>query len=350
MRSTLLLALITLALSVSAHAQVIVEPVLGQIQIDNDGIWSCQITDSQLCSSCVEDADTPRSIPPLIIAFGKSGLGGWSYGSLTGSLQLAAEIDGLTIPPALLPRDSYFTSRIGVGVSFTPINPCGGPQGLDYQINSNVGAFTESGNHEITIPAGEADLVNFEINFCNVGAHWGAGCNINGSVNDRWLLHSPGVVNASVVGPGDTAPIAFPTEGVTLDFQQGGGGTVTVMRSEVEAPGGAAPPGPAGYWELRTDMLDGSYSVDVTLEFDPATLPPEVNPAGLMIARFDRVENSWESLISEVDVGTGTVTATTDGLSKLVLSEHLVVSVQNSTWGALKLQYRSPTFSPSREP
>jgi len=319
---------------------VIVEPVLGQIQMDNDGIWSCQITGSQLCTSCVEDADTPASIPPLIIAFGTTGLSGWSFGTLTGTMQLAIEIDGLTIPPALLPCDSYFTSRIGVGAGFVPNSPCGA-QGLDYQINSNIGSFTEGGNQEITIPAEEADAVSFEINFCNVSAHWGSGCGVGGSVNDRWLLHVPGELNAANVSPGDPAPLLFPIQGVALDFQQGTGGTVTVLRSEQVVPGDSAPPlGPAGYWEVRTDMTDGSYSTMVTLDFDPATLPPGADPLGLMIARFDRLQNGWESLPSVVDVSTGTVIAVTSGLSKLVLTTENPVPVKTSTWGAIKADFQ----------
>lgn len=105
MRSALISLLFVLSLCGAADGQdTIHESVLGQIQMDNDGIWSCQITGSQLCSSCVEDADTPASTPPLVIAFGTTGLQGWSFGTLTGTIQLAIEVDGLTIPPAQLPN------------------------------------------------------------------------------------------------------------------------------------------------------------------------------------------------------------------------------------------------------
>jgi hypothetical protein len=339
MRSALVSLLLVLALCGTASGQdTILEPVLGQIQMDNGGIWSCQITGTQLCSSCVEDADTPGSIPPLIIAFGTTGLSGWSFGTLTGTIQLALEVDGLTIPPALLPCDTYFTSRIGVGAGFVPNSPCGA-QGLDYQINSNIGSFTEGGNQEITIPAEEGDLVSFEINFCNVSAHWGSGCNVNGSLNDRWVLHAPGVLNAALVDPGDSAPLPFPTQGVTLDFVQGPGGLVTVLRSELDAPRGTPPSGPPGYWEIRTEMPDGSYSAMVTIEFDPAALPPEINPAGLMIARYDRAGDTWEHLASTVDIPAGTVTATSSGLSKFVLTSENVLGVSSATWGAIKARY-----------
>jgi hypothetical protein len=339
MNSAFISLLFVLALCGTASGQdMILEPVLGQIQMDNDGIWSCQITGSQLCTSCVEDADTPAPNPPLIIAFGTTGLFGWSYGTLSGTIQLALEVDGLTIPPALLPCNSYFTSRIGVGMGFVPNSPCG-TQGLDYQINSNIGSFTEGGNHEITIPAEEADLVCFEINFCSVSAHWGAGCNVGGSFNDRWVLHAPGLLNAALVDPGDSGPLSFPTQGVTLDFAQGGGGLVTVLRSELDAPGGSAPSGPSGSWEIRTDMPDGSYSAMVTLEFDPLALPAEIDPAGLMIARYDRAADRWDILASTVDVLAGTVTATTDGLSKFVLAAENVVGVTTTTWGAIKAKY-----------
>jgi hypothetical protein len=162
---------------------------------------------------------------------------------------------------------------------------------------------------------------------------------VNGSFNDRWLLHAPGVLNAAIVGPGDAAPLPFPTQGVTLDFAQGAGGLVTVLRSELDAPVGSVPPGPSGYWEIRTEMPDGSYSVMVTLEFDPAALPDEIDPAGLMVARYDRVADRWESLMSTVDVAAGTVTATTDGLSKFVLTTGTVVPVASTTWGAIKARY-----------
>ena len=126
MKSAFISMLFVLALCGAASGQdTIHEPVLGQIQMDNDGVWSCQITGSQLCASCVEDADDPGSIPPLVIAFGTTGLQGWSFGTLTGTIQLALEVDGLTIPPALLPCDAYFTSRIGVGALYVPNSPCG---------------------------------------------------------------------------------------------------------------------------------------------------------------------------------------------------------------------------------
>ncbi len=340
MRPLLILSLLATCIFATANAQEVAhEPVLGTIQIDNDGVYSCQASGSLLCAACVEDQDTVNpSTRPLIISFGKTGLSGWSYGTMSGTMQLAAEIDGLTIPPALLPCDSRFSSRMGVGAGYHPFSPCG-DQGLDYQINSNGGVFTEGGNHEIHIPVEEANLVSFEINFCNVSAHWGAGCGVNGSINDRWLLWAPGRINAATVDPGNSAPLPFPNQNVILDFQHGSGGIVTALRSELDAPGGMAPAGPAGYWEITTDMARGSYSVDVTLQFDAASLPPDINPAALMIARFDRVANGWESLNSVVDVAAGTVTATISELSKLVLSTESVVTVTRSTFGAVKARF-----------
>lgn len=339
MRWLLFSLLIACQLGVASAQEVAHEPVLGTIQIDNDGIYSCQASGSLLCAACVEDQNTVNpSTRPLIISFGRTGLSGWSYGTMSGTMELAVEIDGLTIPPALLPCDSRFSSRMGVGAGYHPFSPCG-DQGLDYVINSNIGAFTEGGNHEIHIPATDAELVSFEINFCNVSAHWGAGCGVNGSINDRWLLWAPGPINAASVAPGDSAPLAFPNQGASLDFQSGPGGMATVMRSESEAPGGLAPSGPAGYWEATTDMVEGSYNVAVTLEFDAASLPPEIDPAGLTIARFDKLGNSWESLMSLVDLQAGTVTATTSGLSKFVLTSENVVTVQRSTFAGVKAKF-----------
>lgn len=340
MRLLLICSLVTTCIFGTASAQEVAhEPVLGTIQIDGDGVYSCQASGSLLCAACVEDQDTTnQSTRPLIVSFGKTGLSGWSYGTMSGSIQLAAEIDGLTIPPALLPCNSRFSSRMGVGAGYHPFSPCG-DQGLDYQINSNSGVFTEGGNHEIHIPAEEANLVSFEINFCNVSAHWGAGCGVNGSINDRWLLWAPGQINAATIASGNAAPLPFPNQNLILDFQQSNGGIVTVLRSEQAAPGGLAPAGPDGYWEITTDMADGSYSVVVTLEFDSASLPADINPAALMIARFDRTQNGWESLNSVVDITTGTVTATTSGLSKLVLATESVVTVTRSTFGAVKARF-----------
>jgi hypothetical protein len=77
----------------------------------------------------------------------------------------------------------------------------------------------------------------------------------------------------------------------------------------------------------------------VTLEFDPQALPPEINPAGVMIARYNRVDDTWEPLASTADVVAGTVTATTGGLSKLVLTTNNAVAVESVTWGAIKAKY-----------
>ena len=340
MRTVVISSLFMFAMcNVVLAQEVLIDSILGDILIDNDGIYSCQLSGSQLCASCIEDFETPNSgIQPLVISFGQPNLFGWSFGTISGTIQVAVELDGLTIPPALLPCNSYFSSRIGVAKPFVPNSPCA-PQGLNYVINSNSGSFTDGGNREITIPVEEANLVSFEFDFCNMSVHWGAGCNLNGSFNDRWLLHAPGMLNAADVQAGDPAPLDFPNQGVAVDFEQSGGGTITVLRSELAAPGNSAPAGPAGYWEIRTDMPDGTYSVAVTLNFDPATLPSGMDPLGLMLARFDTAQNGWESLMSAVDMSAGTVTATMSGLSKLVLTTENVVSIRETSWGEIKAQY-----------
>jgi hypothetical protein len=339
MRLVLLCSLALLGRCELARAQeVVIEPVLGQIQIDNEGQYSCQLSGNQVCGSCVQDEDDPGSIPPLIISFGQSGLSGWSFGTMSGEIRPAVEIDGVRVLPSLLPSGSYFTSGIGVGLSFTPIQPCPA-QGLTYQIGPVSGNFTESGNQEIVIPADEADAVPFLIDFCNVAAHWGAGCNVSGSINDRWLLHAPADVYASVIDPGDPAPISFSGPGLVVDFEQSGGGILTAIRSEDTAPAGPVPDGPSGYWELQTDMPDASYLATVTVSFDPASLPAGTDPAQLMLARYDDQQGGWESLASVVDTVAGTVTAQTGGLSLFVLTTENVVEVRVSSWSRVKATF-----------
>lgn len=334
----LLFLLLVLTVGTAGAQETVTGSVVGQIQIDNEGVFACQASGSLLCASCVQDSDDPGSIPPLIISFGRTGLSGWSYGTLTGSLSLELEVDGLVLPPDLLPCDSWFSSRIGVGAGYVPNSPCGA-QGLDYTINSNVGLFTEGGNQEITIPVEEADLVQFEINFCNVSAHWGAGCNVNGSVNDRWVLHAAGPMNAAEAGAGDPGPLDFPGVGATVDFASGAGGLVSAMFSEMQPPHGPAPVGTPGYWEIKTDMEDGAYEALVTLRFDAEDLPSGMEPDGLMIARYDHAEGGWQSLESTVDFEARTVSASTNELSKFVLTTMQVVEAKGASWGALKGRY-----------
>lgn len=339
MRFALLCTFLLLGSCELAWAQdVIIEPVLGQIQIDNGGQYSCQLSGNQICGACVQDEDDPNSIPPLIVSFGKSGLSGWSFGTMSGVIRPAVEIDGIRLLPSLLPSGSFFTSRIGVGVSFTPIQPCPA-QGLTYQIGSVGGSFVASGNQEIVLPADEADAVAFRLEFCNVGAHWGAGCNVSGSINDRWLLHAPADVAALVVASGDPAPISFSNQDVVVDFDQTGGGIVTALRSQGIAPVPGVPNGPPGYWELRTDMPLGSYHARVTVSFDPVTLPEGITPGQLMLARYDPSEGGWESLPTVVDVVAGTVTAETNGVSILVLTTEHVVRSSATSWSRVKATY-----------
>jgi hypothetical protein len=121
--------------------------------------------------------------------------------------------------------------------------------------------------------------------------------------------------------------------GVTVQFSEGtAAGVFTAQQIPLgglplEAVAGLAQ---FGIQSLGDDvqLWDLDYSGDitgpvtVTLNYDPARLPPalQADPTGMFVQHFDVLTGTWESLPSIVDADAHTVTFTTDSFSPFLLA------------------------------
>jgi hypothetical protein len=79
--------------------------------------------------------------------------------------------------------------------------------------------------------------------------------------------------------------------------------------------------------------------MELTLLADLSSLPPEVAPEDLRILVYDETADAWEMLPTELDIDTGTATASTTRLSVIALGMPGAVPARAATWGAVKARY-----------
>ena len=176
----------------------------------------------------------------------------------------------------------------------------------------------------------------------------GCCCGLAGSSDFRWVLHAPSPISLGEFPAGASAPYHFSGTGLTLEFQSGPGGNVTAVNVPGEPP--APPTIPINsrkllrYWEVRTDMEDGSFLATVTVAYDSLEIPPDVAEEDLAIVRFDGDGEHWVPLPTIVDTALDQVTVT--GLTEFSifivgdLGDAGVDSHEGTTWGALKSDFR----------
>ena len=331
-----LLAVTVLALAAgprSTVAEVVHQPVYGDIVITSPD-FECPVGP---CRFCINDVDDPGD-HRLMLAFGVTQPGQAAWGPVDGTVAPFVVIDGVTVAPSLLPEGSYFLSGLQWRDFPFPPNCNGSPPFLTYRI----GAVPEStvagdGVVPIVIPAEGADVIPFEFDFCSQFTFWGAGCDVGGSSPNSWKLHLPAPVQPYSVPAGDAPPFEDLDAGAAIDFADSPGGTLTLTRVEEGAARGNTPPGPAGHWELRTDMPDGTYVADVSFAFKASELPEGIEPGSLLVARLD--PEGWEYLTSTVDVVGGIVTTTTDAFGIFVLTWDTPLPIEAESWGTIKARY-----------
>ncbi len=302
------------------------------------------------CTPCTRSSTTHGPV----VAFGQTGFNGQNaWGTVTGTFNARARLDGVLVPGDLLPVGSLFRSyvflRHNFCLGFSGNDHCPGYLcGVSYQIGSLSGSLGRSGNVLIPIdlPAEEAVNGTFRFDFCNHHIVWGAGCDIVGSIDYRWRVVTPAPVRAAAAAAGDIGPLAFPGTGLTIDKSSGPAGSITATRvtglpptTPLPAPNAAAYP---DYWEARTDLPPGGFAVDLILEYDAGRLEPGVVEQDIRIWRYDRGSGVWDELPTTIDAVAHTATAR--GLDRFSIfclaTDPKVVPARASSWGTLKTTYR----------
>lgn len=338
MKSVFLGLVALAAASPVVAGEVVVTPVLGDVELFTAEI-ECP-GHSGACFLCVNDVDAPGD-HRLMVAVGQAIAFEEVTALVEGVVRPFVEVDGITVGPALLPTNATF--RFGFRWRDTPFPPsCDGvAPHVTYRFG-DAGDTTVSGDGtlEVLIPAAEALEVDFRISLCSQFAYFGAGCDVGGSSSSGWQLRLPGPLEVASADPGDADPIDLPDAAMSLDFSTGPGGTVTA----VHVATGVAPDAPPytgldGYWEPRGSMAAGSFEADVTLEFDPASIPVEVDPEDLVMVVLDD-SGRWEVLATIIDLDAGTAVAGTDRLGTMAIVSGVSVPVGAGSWGALKASFR----------
>ena len=262
-------------------------------------------------------ASNPPGPGPVIttMIFGANPIKGDLAGSVTG---MGVNVNGHFVPSSLLPMGSFY--RQGVfqrDVSFCECChttcPMVAPKcTLFWNIGTASGMFPP-GSEEIFLSVPASDTVDgliFSFAFCGKEFIWGGGCNIGGSSDYSWTLHVPGALRATVFAGGNEPAYNFSGIGVTIDFDASPGGLVTAMEVDDDLP---VPPPPltdllSKYWEMTTDMATGSFSADLSIEYD-SDPPFGVGEEDLKIWRYDDATSTWQMLMTTVDTVTRTATA-----------------------------------------
>lgn len=335
MRSSFMFCALIL-IPVATMAEVVHTPVLGDIVLGSASYDCPQGT----CQPCVNDVDFPGDTR-LMLAFGTTGPTLDAWGTISGTVAPFVEIDGVQLFPSLLPTGSFFRAGLVWHDFLVPGSCPNGPPGLTYEVAPSSSATVNGdGSVDIDVPAEAATAaVPFSFRFCNEFVYWGAGCDVAGSSTHRWALHLPAPLHAFEVGPGSAAPIVVAGQDIALTFQEGPGGVFTSTKVDAPAPVGAPLTGPASHWDLRTDMAPGSFTAELTVSFDLLVLPPEVNPAELVLVRFDEALEVWQSLDTILDLSAGTATATTDRFSIFALTTEVPVATASRSWGSIKARF-----------
>lgn len=332
-------------------------PALGSAEtvydLSTDGVsvsasqYACP---SGLCTPCVGGSPTHGPV----VSFGQTGFNGQNaWGTVNGTFSASARLDGVLVPGNLLPAGSFFRSylflRHSFCLGFSGNDNCPGFQcGVSYQVGSQVATLGRSSNVQIPIdvPAHEAVNGTFAFSFCNHHIIWGAGCGIVDSQNFRWRVHTPAPVRAIAVAAGDAAPFSFTGTGISIDKSSGPAGVISGTRvtgaPPVPPPPPTVTPGYPDYWELRTDMPQGGFGVQLQLAYDPAQVSLDTPEQDLRIWRYDMITDQWTMLPTVIDLVAHTATVTgLDRFSIFCLGDQTkVVPAKAASWGTVKTIYR----------
>lgn len=316
------------------RANVRIAPVMGNIEL-SAGEVSCPSLPSG-CMLCINDENTTGD-NRLMIAIGETYPFIVTTGYVAGVVRPFIVIDGVRLTPDLFPCGAYLRCGVSWSDYFTPY-ACGAtPPGVTYQIGSMPEVtVTKDGSAHFIIPATEASEVPFEISICGQFFYWGGGCNVSGSSDKSWELYVPAAMNAVAVPAGDAAPMSVPASDFAIDFASSVGGAVSVSHVPADPPVGPAIEHLNGYWDVHSDLAPGTFSAEVSFGFDTASLPPDVQPAGIAIAIYDVDTNAWHVVPTTVDIPGQKATTTTDRLSKFILVGHMTLPTQSASWGAIK--------------
>jgi len=330
--------LLALALAPPAVAgEVVHTPVFGDVELTTAEI-ECP-GHSGACFLCVNDVDAPGD-HRLMVAVGQAIAFEVVTALVEGVVRPFVEIGGIEVGPSLMPTEAYF--RFGFLWRDTPFPPsCDGVAPYVTYRFGDAGDTTVSGDGtiDVDIPVGQALAVDFRISLCSQFAYFGAGCDVGGSSTHGWELHLPGPLEVAAADAGDADPLDFPGAAMSVDFRTGPGGTVTAVHAAGVAPGGPPYIGLDGYWEPRGSMPAGSFEADVTLDFDPASIPAEVDPDDLVVVVLDDA-GRWQLLDTTIDLDAGTAVADTDRLGVMALVSGLSVPTEAGSLGALKATFR----------
>ena len=145
------------------------------------------------------------------------------------------------------------------------------------------------------------------------------------SGDDEIYAFTPGVADVTstqTIPSGDPSNITFGITGVAMDFSSGSGGSVQVDRWESRPPSVTSKALPH-FWDITTDMVEGTFSTTVTFEYTDA----EVAAAGvdeneMVIAYYpDNSLSGWVFMSTSRDTIANRLWTTTDHLTIFAIGE-----------------------------
>jgi hypothetical protein len=283
-----------------------------------------------------------------------------SWGTIRGKVNLIATIDGVDVTNgALLPSAAHFVSGMTMWKQWCPTD--GGFGGdcpgytcayLTYTIAGVTRTMAATGSITLDVAATAARSgIDFEFKFCNKEVSWGNSCGVVGSSSQRFMLYLPAVLEIESIASGDTPPRPIGASGVTVDFSNGPGGRVSAIR----VPGNPPFPEPSGivplpgYWEVSTDMAQGTFLTDVTLSYDLSS-GPAVDENDLYVFAYDPALTTWIMPSRQVDVAANRITALALNRVSLYVVAAVITSTQSATWGSVKALYHDVTSPATADP
>lgn len=285
------------------RAEEIVTPVLGTMNVSDPtyGDYYCQDlrATATACSSCCTDG-------PSFFA-GGTGFFTQQHGDVSGTIDdLGILTDGVRLFWNTLPTAAYYRHALGIRSNYwgncLDCCPADLPCRLDWTVGSESGTVLQT-NPTIMLQTNARELsggLPFSFRFCDHEVTWGRSGACGGST--AWELHLPGSLRATVISAGDSPPFPFSGTGLSIDPETSPGGVVTA----INVPSTPPVPPPANlavprYWELETDMADGSFSLRLTIEYDRNELPAGASENQLIVRAYDRTMGTWLPLATEPD-------------------------------------------------
>ncbi|MBZ5640837.1 MAG: hypothetical protein LAO51_19030 [Acidobacteriia bacterium] len=247
---------------------------------------------------------------------------GW--GTVDGTVNgLGVDVDGVRLSAGTLPIAAYYTHGFqfdGPSINWGPI--CNYDFSLIWSVGSDIGSAHGRLSKEIVTPVPETVTgVPFRFDITCAGLlYWGDTSGVCSGIfhGEGWALHVPAPLRAMYLLAGDQNRHVFLGTGVTIASSGLSSGVVMATNVPGATPGSIPIPSVwtlPRYWEVRTDIPEDQFSLQLDINYDPSEIPSSVQETDLALWRFDPTAQTWQQLPTTIDPLSHT--ATSPGLSKL---------------------------------